>query len=250
VAKRNVKADGSEGALHDRPESNRARHKRWLALQKGKRAEAAKAARMAHRAELDAARVAKGLPPAKTATQRARECRERQAAFRNRILEDEWFSPAITPEEAVSYMNELHPAWSDKPHFAVDLVAGYVEWCRGADLNLNHFICRKGDLAKVLDQRALFHELIQTGKTIREAVEAADHCDYAPAGSTDNERRTTRYNDCEAARLKWGNGREIIKALLPDWKPKVVKVKPVEFSLASPVYLDPQWVDDWTKGTT
>jgi hypothetical protein len=86
------------------------RTRRRRARLKAERLEAVRAAKMARRIELDRKRAAMGLPPAKTSTERARECRERQAAGEQIIRTQSWYSPSFRDwREAKAYLTGLKP---------------------------------------------------------------------------------------------------------------------------------------------
>jgi hypothetical protein len=81
---------------------------------------ARKAARTHHRAELDQKRATMGLPPAKTSTERARQCRGRQAAAELVKCTDSWYSsPFANWQDGRSYLMSVR---SDTPVRAIESV--------------------------------------------------------------------------------------------------------------------------------
>ena len=95
-----------------------ARSRRFRARVRAEQEVARKAARIARRVELDRKRAATGLPPAKTSTERARECRERQAAVEQVIRTQSWYSPPFRDwHEAKAYLMSVRP---DVPEQAIE----------------------------------------------------------------------------------------------------------------------------------
>src|SRR5208283_2147272 len=115
------------------------RSRRRRARLRAQREAAAKAAKLSRRAELDAKRAARGLPPSKTSTERARETRARQAEWGTR----KWYSSGFSSRtEAKAFLLGLHPTAQEKDiEAALDrLQSSCLNW----QLNFNKFVLMYG----------------------------------------------------------------------------------------------------------
>ncbi len=134
------------------------RQARWRERRKAKRLEAERLAKIARRADLDAARVARGLAAAKTSTQRAAESRVRQAAAKEVVRIESWYSPPFRDwHEAKAYLTGLKP---DVPEQAIENVLETTrrEVPRWA-LNWNRFVVTNG-IAEARLRRAILWQII------------------------------------------------------------------------------------------
>jgi len=188
---------------HDIRATARVRLIRWRAR---KRVEA-KAAKIAAR---DAKRAAKGLLPLAEANRAKQEaCRTRQAALKA-MIRTSWYAPALTDAEYQDYAKEH--GWDDAR--ARQRKESFEYATRVAGLNLNRFVldnyCRKAE-----DQRLYFHEAVQSGMSIRDAVEFAKTAKFVPKGRTDIERELNFQERYEASKWAWfGREEEIVAAVL------------------------------------
>jgi len=119
------------------------RVQRWRERRKAKRLEAERLAKIARRADLDAARVARGLAPAKTSTDRAAESRERQAAAKEVVRTESWYSaPALIRAEAFEFLKANHPEETEP---RIDqLISLLEEQGRKHTIILNRFVLTYG----------------------------------------------------------------------------------------------------------
>jgi hypothetical protein len=131
--------------------------RRWRERQKAKREAAEKVAKIARRAELDAKRAAKGLPPIKSSTERAAECRARQAAAETKVRTESWWSaPALTRLEAEAFLKERHPEETEE---RIDqLISFSDELCRKHSLIMNKF-CLTHGIEAMRIQRAILWQI-------------------------------------------------------------------------------------------
>ena len=131
---------------------------RWRERRKARRLEAERLAKEAHKAELAAKRTAKGLPPIKTSTERARESRERQAVTEHVIRTESWYSPPFADwHEAKAYLTGLKP---DVPEQVIEstLESTRRQVQRWA-LNWNRFIVTNG-IAEARLRRAILWQIM------------------------------------------------------------------------------------------
>jgi hypothetical protein len=153
------------------------RVQRWRERRKAKRLEAEKAAKIARRADLDAARVARGLAPAKTSTQRATESRARQAEALEIVRTESWHSPSFRDwHDAKAYLTGLKPEVPEKVIENV-LESTRREVPRWA-LNWNRFVVTNG-IAQARLRRAILWQILdvlyqQDITYLREAMEQAE----------------------------------------------------------------------------
>ncbi len=132
------------------------RSRRFRAKKRAEREAAKRAAKLARRAELDARRAARGLPPAMSSTERARLCRERKA----QIKTEQWYSaPALTREEAEQFLKSAHP---EETTDRVDQVIRVLkDGCRRYDFRLNKYVLTHGfEQARL--QRAIFEQVMES----------------------------------------------------------------------------------------
>lgn len=126
-----------------RQDSTNRRKLRWRERQRAKKKEAARLAKIAHRAELDRIRAEKGLPPILSSTERARQSRERKAAAERVVQQSSWYSPAFADyREAKAYLTGAKP---EMPEQAIENVL--EETRREAakwQLRWNRFVVTRG----------------------------------------------------------------------------------------------------------
>ena len=104
---------------------------------------AKEAAKIAHRQELDAARARKGLPPARTPSQRVADARARKRAAAEAIRTESWFSPGFTDRrEACAYIAGLNP--TETPQRVGQAIELLESKTRRWQLHLNKFVCKYG----------------------------------------------------------------------------------------------------------
>lgn len=137
-----------------------ARTRRRRARLKAERLGAEKARKIVHRAELDRRRIAKGLPPVKNSTERARETRARQAAAREVIRAQSWYSPPFTNYlEAKQYLTAARPG--DAAAAIEALLDSVREDCERYELHFNKFTVTRGvEAARI--KRAMLHQVLET----------------------------------------------------------------------------------------
>ena len=137
-----------------RRESNRRCQARHKARLRAERQAADQAAKVAHRTALDAARVAKGLPPVQTSTQRSIERRARlareaesvraqqelEAEASTRRWDDPWFAGGAA--EANAYLARIHP--NEDAELISRLVEKLTVDCAIHGLPFNRFVCYHG----------------------------------------------------------------------------------------------------------
>jgi hypothetical protein len=136
------------------------RTRRRRARLKAERLEAEKAARAIKRVALDAARIARGLPPAKSSTERARETRARQAKAREVVRTESWYSPPFTNYlEARQYLTAARPGVAA---LAIEALLDSVrEGCERYELHFNKFTVTRGiEAARI--KRAVLHQVLET----------------------------------------------------------------------------------------
>jgi hypothetical protein len=132
------------------------RTRRRRARLKAERLAAAKVAKIARRVELDARRVAQGLPPAKTSTERARQCRAKKA----QVKTEQWYSSGfLSRAEAKAFLVGLHPTAQERDIEAVldRLQADCHRW----QLHFNKFVLTHG-IEQARLQRAIFEQVMET----------------------------------------------------------------------------------------
>jgi hypothetical protein len=138
--------------------STNARKIRFRARLRAKREAEALAAREAHKAELAARRAARGLPPKLTSTERARRCRERQAADREAVRLSQWFSaPFKDYFEAKAYLV------GEKPDLPPATIESILETTRNEvrrwDLHWNRYVVTHSVMAARL-RRAIVWQFL------------------------------------------------------------------------------------------
>jgi hypothetical protein len=116
---------------------------RFRGRKRAAKQEAERLAKIAHRAELDAKRTAKGLPPIKTSTQRAQESRARVAAAKLAVAESKWYSALpLSKEEARQILKEGYPSETD---VRINQAVQFLEdSARRWSLRFNKFLVRHG----------------------------------------------------------------------------------------------------------
>jgi hypothetical protein len=192
--------------------SNRIRLQRWRARKRAEKAAAILEAKRLHRIELDNLRVARGLLPIKEAKAASlAKFRETQAALKEEIRTS-WFGPPIDLEDAIR-QREIESPNLDS-YTVRQIVEGRERNCRSVSLHLNAFTLKHGvHLAN--QQRLVFHELVEQGVPLREAMERCAVEPFKPnaklsgvAQSLDTLRRFSE------AQEKWEIGDAIIDVLL------------------------------------
>jgi len=180
-----------------RQDSTNARHRRWYARQKAKRETAAQAKRVA---EIEAKRAA---VRARVAAHRARKAAVMDA------VQSEWFAPRLDPAELTTRIAAEH---NNDYTYARERVEAFERACLILALNLNEFVYRNCANAAVL-QRVLFHEALEGGMSIPDALQHAKTAKFIPCGKSDVERELNRQERLQAAKERWGEGSEIIESL-------------------------------------
>jgi len=197
---------------HDIQAASNKRKIRWRAKHKELARLAALEAKRLHRASLDAARVAAGkLPLAEANREKLRRFRAKQERMKDFIAEC-WFGPEIVVEAAISQRVTA------SPNLDSAMVRSFVEACarncRGASVNMNKFTMLHG--AHVSNHcRTVFHELVQSGVPLSEAAQRCHRESFKPDPQLSGVQQaldTCRRFD--EAKEKWGDGSEIINALL------------------------------------
>ena len=123
--------------------STLARVHRFRARKRTEREQTEKARKIARRAELDAVRVARGLPPARTPSQRVADSRARRAAAKEAIRTESWFSSEFTDrQEAFRYLASLNP--TETALRIEQALTVLEEQCRRLQLNLNRYVLTYG----------------------------------------------------------------------------------------------------------
>jgi hypothetical protein len=177
-----------------------ARSRRFRARVRAEQEVARKAARIARRVELDRKRAAAGLPPAKTSTERARECRERQAAIEQAIRTQSWYSPPFRDwHEAKAYLMSVRP---DVPEQAIeDTLEVTRRDAHRWELSWNRYLVTKG-VEAARTARAVLFQILETkfegDLTHIEAAmkEAETRTDIKPDGDAHS---AERYRDRQMA---------------------------------------------------
>lgn len=131
---------------------------RWRERRKAAKKEAERVAKIARRTEIDAARVARGLAPAKTSTQRAAESRERQAVAEQKVMVESWFSPPFADwQEAKAYLTGF------KPDVHEQAIESVLETTRREvprwQLNWNRFVVTNG-ISEARLRRAILWQIL------------------------------------------------------------------------------------------
>ncbi len=197
---------------HDILSSARVRKRRWRARKRLEKLEAEKAAKAAHRAELDAVRVAAGkLPIAEARREKVRKFRQKQADLKSQI-EKMWFAPSLDFDVVVNQRIAESPNLD--PSLSRSFVEACARNCRANSLNLNAFNLEHG--AHVGNhKRTVFHELIEKGAPLSEAAERCHRETFKPnpllSGVPQAVDIGRRFDE---AQEKWGDGSQIVDELL------------------------------------
>jgi hypothetical protein len=104
------------------------------------------------KAKLAAARASKGLSPAKSSTERARDCRARQAAAEA----SRWYAPAISRQEAEEFIRSPQPKADDMA--IVTVVEQCNRECNRFELHLNRFTLEPGGVAAAREARGALEQ--------------------------------------------------------------------------------------------
>jgi len=194
---------------HDILSSARVRKRRWRARKRLEKLEAEKAARAAHRAALDAARVSRGLLPIVEARrEKVRKFREKQKLL-GEIVKTSWFAPSLTDIEFEEYANDqgLDASQRESRWASLNRVAAMCE------VNVNSYLIQHyGQGAE--DARLRFHECWLQVQDIQKAIEGAKTIKIQFVGRNTIYVDLNRQERYQAAREKWGDGSEIVAALL------------------------------------
>ena len=180
------------------------RTRAFRARQKAKRLADQKAARAAKRQALDAARIARGLPPAKTSTERAAESRARRADIRESFLNLRWYLPAIDSKTVERILEERQPRLHNTQYLRQR--DNLERECRRYGLNLNQFTVAENGIQRARERRAIFHQCYlkrQDSLTMFELVQESESVTEIPSEQTLNDAQT-----------KWGAGESIYQAVL------------------------------------
>jgi hypothetical protein len=204
---------------HDIQAASNKRKIRWRAKHKELARLAALEEKRLHREALDAARVAAGkLPLAEANREKVRKFREKQARMKDSVAEC-WFGPEIDIADAI------RQRIAASPNLDSSTVRSFVEACarncRAIDLNLNAFTLHHG--AHIGNhKRTVFHELIEQGVPVAEAAQRCHTEVFKPdprlSGVQQALDTCRRFDE---AKEKWGNGSEILSALLGRGAPRV-----------------------------
>ena len=114
------------------------------------------------------------------------------------------FSAELTTRIAAEHNNDYT--------YARERVEAFERACLILALNLNEFVYRNCANAAVL-QRVLFHEALEGGMSIPDALQHAKTAKFIPCGKSDVERELNRQERLQAAKERWGEGSEIIESL-------------------------------------
>ncbi len=190
---------------HDLQSSSNRRKRKWRAKWK-------EIHRLEKIAERDRRRVEKGLLPLADANrEKVKKFREKQARMKDFVAEC-WFGPDIDMEAAI------HQRIAASPNLDSSLVRSLVEGCarncRGSSLNLNAFTLEHG-AHRANHARTVLHELLESGVPLSEAATRCHKEAFKPNLSLLGVQQALdtcrRFDD---ARDKWGDGSEIVAALL------------------------------------
>jgi hypothetical protein len=197
---------------HDILSSARVRKRRWRARKRLEKLEAEKAAKAAHRAELDAARIARGLLPiAEARREKVRKFREKQARMKDFVAQC-WFGPEIDMETATQARIAQCPNLD--PSISRSFVESQARSCAANYLNLNALVLKRG-FHIACHARTIFHELVESGVPLTEAAQRCHKEVFKPDPSLSGVQQaldTCRRFD--EARDKWGTGETIANARL------------------------------------
>ena len=194
--------DGHRGGTEP-PGASTKRVRRFRARKRAEREAAKKAARAAKRQALDAARIARGLKPAKTSTERAAEYRARRALVRESLLTLKWYLPAIDSKTVERILEERQPRLHNTQYLRQR--DNLERECRRYGLNLNQFTVAENGIQRARERRAAFHQcyLTRQSSTMFELLQESESLTEIPSEQA--------LNDSQA---RWGNGELIYQAIL------------------------------------
>lgn len=190
---------------HDYTSTQRSQRRR--AKLRAERQAAKRAAKLARRAELDARRAARGLPPAMTSTERARLCWEREA----QIKTEQWYSaPALSRAEAEQFLKSAHP---EETADRVDRLLRVLEdGCRRYELWLNKFVLTYG-VEQARLQRAIFEQVMESNfggdcDRISDAIRIAEKQEMIEIDASlhPSQQYQMRLLWLDQSQVKWGSG--------------------------------------------